>query len=402
MLAVLGLELWGLPTSLPTSDPLNPDFVYQRFSRGIMHYSRASGQTQGLLVGDWLKRVIIGVDLSPDIGAEVRKSRLFAQFAPSRPLAIDRPTELPDTSLAQAFRNDTLAAAAQPEATLPPNVAQTATSVALTATAISGTQVALAGTQTVLSETSVALTATAFTSQATSTPGPITAAQSTIPVVNIGCMGDEQMWFVPRKPNVGVHVNISVTSQRHHDVHAMILGGPIDPGPVTERVGPLGFVWTWTVVPSVEAFHDWTFYADGLRPCITSGFNSYVPLGATATPTATPQPTNTPGPTATPTPTVVAAPTISDVTPSTGLGCNSIVTIRGTNFGSPPSTFGTTAFLINGSRTATLQQIGTGSNTQLRVQIPSSGVTANTPSSVQVSNSGGDSTLFPVSFTSGC
>src|SRR5437762_7777667 len=25
------LEIWGLPTSLPTSDPVNPDFVYQRF-----------------------------------------------------------------------------------------------------------------------------------------------------------------------------------------------------------------------------------------------------------------------------------------------------------------------------------------------------------------------------------
>ena len=71
--------------------------------------------------------------------------------------------------------------------------------------------------------------------------------------------------------------------------------GPLDPGPVTERVGPLGFVWTWTVVPAIEDFHVWTFYADGLRPCITSGFNAYQPLGSTATPTVTPIPTNTPG-----------------------------------------------------------------------------------------------------------
>src|SRR5438105_11205630 len=153
-LPTYALDLWGLPTSLPTSDPLNPDFVYQRFERGIMHFSRSSGRTQGLLLGDWLKRIMIGVDLSPDIDAAVRYSRFFAQYAPSRPLALDRPTDLPDTSLAQAFRADTLMAAGQvpgeptATATLPGNVAQTATSVAMTATAISGTQTAFQGQTT--------------------------------------------------------------------------------------------------------------------------------------------------------------------------------------------------------------------------------------------------------------
>jgi hypothetical protein len=216
------------------------------------------------------------------------------------------------------------------------------------------------------------------------------------------------MWFVPRKPNVGLRVSISVTSQRHHDVRAMMLSGPLEPGPVTERVGPLGFIWTWVVVPTVQDFHQWTFYADGFRSCITSGFNAYAPLGATATPTITPVPTNTsvatvtPTTTVTPTGTVIAAPTITDVTPGTGLGCNSIVTVRGSNFGSPPSTFGTTVFLINGSRTATLQQIGTGSNTQIRVQMPSSSVAAGVASFVQASGSGGDSALVPVTFDAGC
>jgi len=46
----------------------------------------------------------------------------------------------------------------------------------------------------------------------------------------------------------------------------MRLTGAIDPGPVVERVGPLGFIWTWTIVPAVEDFYQWTFYADGLRP----------------------------------------------------------------------------------------------------------------------------------------
>ena len=67
----------------------------------------------GLLLGDWLKRVMVGVDLSPDLNPEVRQSRFFAQYAPSRPLALDRPADLPDTSLAQAFRADSLTAAGQ-------------------------------------------------------------------------------------------------------------------------------------------------------------------------------------------------------------------------------------------------------------------------------------------------
>jgi hypothetical protein len=232
---------------------------------------------------------------------------------------------------------------------------------------------------------------------------------SDIPVENLGCLGDEQMWFVPKKPNVALHVSIVVTSRRHHDLRALTLTGPLEPGPVTERVGPLGFIWTWVVIPSVLDFHQWTFYADGFRPCITSGFNAIAPLGATATPTITPASTNTPVASATATTTatvtataVIAAPTITDVTPSTGLGCNSIVTIRGSNFGSPPSTFGTTVFLINGSRTATLQQIGTGSNTQIRAQMPSSSVTAGVASFVQASGSGGDSALLPVTFAAGC
>jgi hypothetical protein len=444
-LPTFALEVWGLPTSSPTSDPLNSDFVYQRFQRGIMHYSHASGTTQGLLIGDWLKRVIIGVDLSPDMGAEIRDSRFFAQYSPSRPLAVDRPNALPDTSLAQAFKADTLSAAApmdqQVTPTLPPSLAATATTVAMTATAVSATLSAFQGTPTVLSSTptlfpglptvlpgtptpfpgtqpflSPTATAPAYFGFGTPTVGPLLsfgtptlgAVVSSTPVDNLGCFGDEQMWFVPPKPNLGLRVSIVVTSQRHHDVRALTLSGPLEPGPVTERLGPLGFVWTWVVVPTVQDFHRWTFYADGFRGCVTSGFNTYPPLGATATPTITRVPTNTSVPSVTPTAsvtptgTVIAAPTITDVTPATGLGCSSIVTLRGSNFGSPPSGSGTGVFLISGSRSTTLQQIGTGSNTQIRVQMPSSAITAGVASSVQASNSSGDSALVPVTFSTGC
>jgi hypothetical protein len=414
LLPVFALEMWGLPTSLPTSDPINPDFVYQRFQRGIMHFSRATGLTQGLLLGDWLKRVMIGVDLSPDIGSEVRRSRFFAQYAPTRPLALDRPIDLPDTSLAQAFRADTLSAAGQmqPEPTLPLSLAQTATAVAMTATSITATQSALQGTQGVLTATALAATATASAlGTSTTTAGPTTptptpgTAQSNIPVVNVGCMGDEQLWFVPRKPNVGTHVDVSVTSQRHHDARFMKLTGPLDPGQVTERVGPLGFVWTWTIVPSVEAFHQWTFYADGLRPCITSGFNSYAPLGATPTPTATPVPTSTPGTaTATPTSTPLPIPVITDGA-YTNLACGSTLTIHGNNFGSPPSSFGTFATLVVSTGTFQLQTVGTGSNTQLRVILPSRGVGTSNAAQVGqifVSTSQSDSNSVQANFPVGC
>ncbi len=402
------LQMWGLPSSLPTSDPLNSDFVYQRFQRGIMHYSVTTGLTQGLLLGDWLKRIMIGVDLSPDINPEVRQSRFFAQYAPSQPLALDRPDALPNTSLAQAFSNDTLMAAGQPLAqaqpTLPTNVAQTATSVALTATAVSATQSAFSGQQAQLTSTAAALTATATAATAvanTSPTGTPNVSTSTIPVVNVGCLGDEQMWFVPRKPNVGTHVQISVTSQRHHDVRVMVLAGPLDSGPVTERVGPLGFVWTWTVVPTVEDFYQWTFYADGLRPCITSGFNATAPLGATLTPTETPIPTNTPGTiTATPTGTPVPIPSINTAS-NTGT-CGSVITITGSNFGTPPSSFGTSVQLLGGpqgSGTPLLLSLIGGSTTQLTATLPSSGLVAGGGFKLVVVNSGGASNTVDFTVT---
>src|SRR5207237_4454173 len=178
-----------------------------------------------------------------------RRSAPLALLRPVRPVPTARPRSPVRPArhpLAQAFRNDTLNAAGQmqPEPTLPTNVAQTATAVALTSTAIVGTQAALNSQTTLLTATALAMTATASTTQLTPTPTP-GGIVSSVPVVNIGCMGDEQMWFVPHKPNIGVHVQISVTSQRHHDAHSMALAGPVDAGPVVEHEGPLGFIQTW-------------------------------------------------------------------------------------------------------------------------------------------------------------
>jgi hypothetical protein len=286
----------------------------------------------------------------------------------------------------------------QPEPTLPLNVAQTATSVALTATAVSATQLALQGTQSILTATALAATATAASAQSTPTPTPGVAV-SDIPVVNIGCMGDEQMWFLPRRPNIGVHVEISVTSRRHHDARALRLNGPLDTGPVVERVGPLGFVWTWTVVPAVEAFHEWTFSADGLRPCITSGFNTVAPLGATPTPTVTPIPTNTPGSTATPTSTVVPLPVLNSITPSTG-PCGGILTLFGRGFGSPPSTFSTQVF-FSGPGGAISAAPNGGSDTSMSVTVPTN-LRPSASYTVQVVSNGGVSQTLPFTTSAAC
>ena len=100
---LLGLELWGVPTSHPVRDPNNHDFVYQRFQRGIMHYQAHQQITEGLLVGDWLKALLTGQSLPPDLAAETAGSALFEQYDPSTNRGPVRTQDLPGTSLDGAF-----------------------------------------------------------------------------------------------------------------------------------------------------------------------------------------------------------------------------------------------------------------------------------------------------------
>jgi hypothetical protein len=391
LLPAFALEIWGLPTSQPTADRNNPDFVYQRFQRGVMHYATSTGLTQGLLLGDWFKRVLVGTPVAAEAQAELKGSPFLAQYAPNRPLGLARPAALSDTTLASAFNSDTLLAAQVVTATevLPAGVAGTATSVAGTATAVGATQIALQSTQ-------IAVTATALggvflptqpslpgvgAGPAISNPAPGGLAPPTVsplllgtPTTFVGCQGDEQMWFTPRKPYIGTHVDISVTSQRHHDLRIMRLTGPLDTGAPQERSSIFGWTWTWTVSPTVEGFFNWTFYADGLRPCITSGFPALVQVGSTLTPTATPVPSATPNPTSTITPTPTpGVPTISG--PPGAANCGGLVTINGSNFGTPPASAGTTVNLAGpGTEGTHPLTIVAGSNTSLLVQLPTSGL----------------------------
>lgn len=106
LLQGFALEMWGLPTSAPAYDPTNKNFVYQRFQRGIMHFDKTSGTTQGLLLADYVKSVMTLRSLPPDLDEQSQKSPLYGQFNPKMPLSLNRPAELPASDLTGAFRRD--------------------------------------------------------------------------------------------------------------------------------------------------------------------------------------------------------------------------------------------------------------------------------------------------------
>jgi Cellulase (glycosyl hydrolase family 5) len=116
LLPLLNLQMWGAPTSKPAVDPTNANFVYQRFQRGIMHFDKGCGCTQGLLLADYLKSLLTGQNLPSDLEAQARTSRYYRQYAPGQPLGIARPAELLASDLTDAFapQGPTNATAAAP------------------------------------------------------------------------------------------------------------------------------------------------------------------------------------------------------------------------------------------------------------------------------------------------
>jgi hypothetical protein len=105
-LAAFNLELWGVPLSEPAMDPKNHNFVYQRFQRGIMHFDKGSGTTQGLLLGDLFKALITGQSLPADLETTAAKSRFYKQYVNTAGNGLARPGELPATDLSNAFEPD--------------------------------------------------------------------------------------------------------------------------------------------------------------------------------------------------------------------------------------------------------------------------------------------------------
>ena len=97
-----GLVIWGAPISHPAPDPSNANFIYQRFQRGIMHYTVGVG-TQSILLADYLKAIIINQNVPPDLLAQAQGSRFFNQYCPGSDLWLCRPGELAGTDFTFAF-----------------------------------------------------------------------------------------------------------------------------------------------------------------------------------------------------------------------------------------------------------------------------------------------------------
>ena len=109
LLPLINLEIWGLPTSKPTFDPNNGNFVYLRFQRGIMHFDKTTGLTQGILIGDYLKSVITGQNVPPDLEQQASSSRLYRQYNNAFTNGVARPADLPATNMFAAFEKDGVA-----------------------------------------------------------------------------------------------------------------------------------------------------------------------------------------------------------------------------------------------------------------------------------------------------
>jgi hypothetical protein len=111
ILGLLDLEIWGAPISQPAPDPGNANFIYQRFQRGIMHFTAGQG-TRGILLADYVKQILIGPtmpggaansNLPADLAQQSQGSKYFAQYCPGGTRWLCRPNDLPDSDLTFAF-----------------------------------------------------------------------------------------------------------------------------------------------------------------------------------------------------------------------------------------------------------------------------------------------------------
>ncbi len=103
LLSGFDLEIWGVPTSRPSLDPHNTQFVYQRFQRGILHFDGKTNTTQGILLADYFKGILMGDNLPPDLAAKAKSSPYYGQYNPLKSGWVDRPAQLPSTDLSNAF-----------------------------------------------------------------------------------------------------------------------------------------------------------------------------------------------------------------------------------------------------------------------------------------------------------
>ncbi len=106
LLPAIDLELWGVPTSKPLMDPNNHNFIYLRWQRGIMMYDAGCRCTQSILLVDYLKDLLLGQNMPPDLAAEGAASAFLAQYDPGAAGWVRKPGALPNTDLTNAFTAD--------------------------------------------------------------------------------------------------------------------------------------------------------------------------------------------------------------------------------------------------------------------------------------------------------
>ena len=393
-LLAAAVDVWGLPTSAPAFDPGNSDVVYLRFQRGIMQFSQSTGETKAVPIGSWFKRVLLGTDLPDDLLNDVVGSRYYAQYAPAQPQGIARAKDLPMTSLSAAFSasaniagggfgqsaaggfaQSTDASATPVFAPALPNFGAVSTPTPLpassSATSFTGTPSATV-TGTVTPVASGTPTASAISSTSAVPAGP----EGPDP-----CAGDEQIYFAPKKPYVDTDVLVAVTSATHHDVRTVRLTGPVKTGQVNERPGLNGWVWEWTVTPTMEGWYAFTFYTDGARACADSGFNALPAFGATAVPSVTATPafvaaTPIPTVTVTPTSTAISAPSLATtgaVDPSSGACAGRLLRLTGENFGATQAALNGNVLFI-GSSGQSVATILSWTNSSILMTVPTAAV----------------------------
>jgi N-acetylmuramoyl-L-alanine amidase len=71
-----------------------------------MHYDKGCGCTQGLLLADYVKALMTGRNLPPDLADQAKGSKLFGQFKPGQPQSLARSADLPGSDLSNSFRRD--------------------------------------------------------------------------------------------------------------------------------------------------------------------------------------------------------------------------------------------------------------------------------------------------------
>jgi hypothetical protein len=301
LLPLFSQEIWGVPVSRPVRDAQNPDSVVQRWERGVMIWSRATGTVTTVPLGDAFKAVLTGEGLGPERQAAAADSPFLLQYAPSAPGGVARPVDLPNTVLAGAFGQIPAGVAAAqlseatatptPPPTMPPSMGvppPPPPPPGVPAAPGAGMPLAPGAAPGALPPSAPAPGAPATGFQATPSTGAPPPPAGTGPISAASgsdrCYGDEQVTYSPADPRVNNELLVAVSSSRPHPYGR--LAGTEKTNFVRERPGQLGTVWEWTIALTWPGKHAYTFYVDSTIPCKTIEIDVRNQL-STRTPTPT-------------------------------------------------------------------------------------------------------------------